>query len=385
MPKRAAPSPKKQVASPKQTTKKAKTMQSPEAKPETPLLAALEQAEHVPKACRDMLQMALSRCLSTSCSERHKYQAELLDGISNVFAQMEEQKRTARGEAMAKVVSLQAEKEAVSTDMVAKKSSASSKKELSDEKGKFVEEAASAVKAAEIAVADAQKMQSDCEAQSKQLSADLGNFEELVSVHYTPLKAGTFAGNEWRKRNKVLGELLQKLSEASIEGSLLDAMDMVLKTKPDQRSAFSVLVLEHAEAFFASHKEQMVQQRSGLDEQANTHQKAHEAAQGVLDEKISTKKKAEEEWDTEQNEWVDLENKAAEAERSLKDLENALDEANEEVEALNNDLEKFLEVPALFAKLKDPVEVTQPDEVVAAPMESAEVTEQPEPVQVEVA
>jgi hypothetical protein len=369
MPKRAETPSKVQVA------KKAKTEQ-----PEAPVLAAIAAAE-LPKPCRDMLQAALPHCLSTPSAARHKFQLEVLDRIAGIFAIVEEKRRKELEDAEAKLASVQLDKDNASTDCENKKADATSKKGESDEKGRSVEEASQAVQIASDAVKVARQELEDSQARKQGLLQTKEDFQKFFDEMYHPLKVGTFGGSEWRKRNKVITEFSQKVNAImTFEDSLLDAAEVVFKTKPDQREPFALATLDFVEKAFTIHTEKLAAELLSHDQEAESRKSAIEDAEAVVLEKKSQKQQAEQEWDAIQNVWVDSENTSAEAVRTLKDFEMKLTEAGKEVDIAKEVLEKIIAVAELLAKLKEPAEVET-----EAPMEKPEIvqTEQPEEMQLD--
>jgi chromosome segregation ATPase len=385
MPKRAASSPAKHASSPaKQVTKKARVEQKP-ATPEALVIATLVAADHLPKQCRDIFQASLPFCFSTACADRHKFQLEVLSNAQKVLDDMEAEKRSKVSEEENQLASVQTEKDATIAEREAKAASAEGKKKECDEKSGQVDEATKAVEAAADAVKAAQNRKEECLDKKNKLSADLADFQTLLSTSYQPLKDGSFPGREWQKRNKMVTEFLKKLGAATkIEASLMEAMEVLFKTRPDQRETFAKTTLEFVEKALDDHTQSISQQIPALDDQAAAHEKEIEADEAVLSEKKSQKESVEKEWDEAQKEWVEMDTEACKARSKVQTIELKVEEVQAEVNLAKQALEEFLNVSAAFAQLKEPVkaapEVAPVDENIIE--ERAEAIHVEEPLQV---
>jgi len=384
----------KRVAATKEPA--AKKMKTESAAPEAPLLEALGLVD-LPKTCRELLQTALPHCLATSPSERHKFQLVMLDRITTMFDNVEEQKRATLNEEESQLASIRAEKDAAAADLETKKEATLNKKNECDEKSSSVTGAKEDVTKATEAVSAANQQAEELATKKAERVAAQEAFQDLLKESWQPLKDGALnTGTSWQKRHKAIADFLKKASEqVQMEGSLLDAIEATLKMKPEQRTKFAQLALEHAEDCFKNHADSIVQQTSVLAEEEVAHQAIIEAAKTSLVEKEKQQEDAEKDWESEQNKWVDLENIAAEAASKLKNTENKLDDASKIVESLAGELQYFVEIPALLSKLKDgsptneePAETTIPEQVEAVePMPVLEAVEpmEPAPVALEVA
>lgn len=358
-PKTQAPkSPKKgQVA--QSPAKKAKTA-APEAR-EAPLLALLASIDDIPKTCRDMLQVSLPHCLGVAEEDRHHFQKQVLDSVAGLMADIEAKKRTAITEAQAQLASIQAEKDSLTTELEAQTTATASKKAECDEKSKSVDAASEVVKSAKETLAVAQKAEETFEGKKSGLLAEKDSFAKLLEEVFKPLKECTIT--KWQTRNKLIAELQKQTESIGLEGSLGDALVATLKLKPEQREGtFAKTALQYAESSFTKHTDKIAQDIAGLDAEAAGHKDAIAAAEAAIAEKTSELQKVEKEWDDIQNEWVTLENACAEVTRKLTATDLKASEATAEVDSSQKMLTDFLELPELFAKLKEPP-VPEPDPV----------------------
>jgi hypothetical protein len=346
--------PKRVVATKEPVAKKAK-VDVAVAAPETPLLDALAGVEHIPKPCRELLQIALPYCLATSPSERHKFQLEMLDRITTIFDNIEEQRWVALSEEESQMASVQAEKDAAALDLETKQAATSQKKNECDEKSNHVNAAKDELAQAKKATTSAEKQDEEVGANKAKLDAIQESFQGILKESWQPLKDGAFPGTQWSKRNKTITEFMKKMTEqVQMEGSLLDALEVTLKTKPEQRSSFALVALEHAEDCYKDRTESIAREISSVTEERNAHQATIEAATAAQHEKEKLLEDAVKERDAEQCQWVDLENTAAVAKQMLQNMENKVEDAKTIVSSLTDELEKFREIPALLSKLKCP-------------------------------
>jgi chromosome segregation ATPase len=342
---------------------------------ETPVLTAID-ALSIPTSAREMLKVALPYCLTDR--EKHPFQAELLDSMQSLFQGVDQEKVAKLSDAEAKLQAAKTEKEKHVADIDAKRKDIASKKEVCDEKGKVVDEATDAVELAKKGLEEAKSKAEEFDVRKRSLETEQQSFEKLMKESWPPLKDGTFASNEWRKRNKSISELRQSLTATvKMEESLLDALEVTFKIKVDERDAFAKLSIEYAEDAFKNYCERVSRDILALAEEGASHKQAIEVAMTTLQEKEKAKELAEGEFETEQNLWVDLENSAVAATEALRKLDMSIEEADDELTSSKDELKEFRDMNSFFAKLIDPPAV-EPEPV-------AEGAAEPQPAVEEVA
>jgi len=340
--------------------KKAKTRA-----PEAPVLDFLGKCDEIPKPCREMLQAALPICLEVVEAERHKFQVEVLDRVAGLLANVEAKKREVVSGHEAELAEIEAEKNSRNTDTEQKKAVSASKQAECDEKGKVVDAAKEVSDAAQKKLNDAQAAEAEFNKKKDGLHAEQENFAKLLAEGFVPLKEGTLQGN-WRDRNKKVDEMKKKLKECGAQDSLGDALAATLKMSPEKREGtFAKATMEFAEDYFKKHTAKVAADIAGLDAEAATHKAAIASAEGVLAEKKGILNGLEKEWDLMQDDWVKLENSAAEAAKGLSQTEARIPRVNKNIDKAKHDLEKFMEVPALFASLKEKSTAAEPEEAEA--------------------
>jgi len=361
--------PKRTSVASKVPAKKARTVA-----PEAPLLEFLHKCDEIPKPCREMLQAAVPICLEVVEGDRHKFQVEVLSRVGSLLANVEAKKRGAIGEAEAGLAEIEAEITTGSADANGKEALATAKKSECDEKQVVVDAAREVTASAQQTLAGAQKEEETFNAKKAEVLAEQEGFAKLISEIFTPLKEGTFEG-VWQKRNKAIAELTKKLAELGGQESLGDGLTEALKLKPINRTAtFAKVTVQFAEEEFDKHTAKTAQGVAAFDAEEATHKKAIADAEAVATEKKAALDAVAATWDQMQDVWVALENESSAAKRELKKTEARIPRAQKSVDKLKADLEKFMEVPTLFSKLKEH-STKAPEEPEAPEEEAAEEEE----------
>jgi len=320
--------------------------------PEGPLLAFLATAEGMPKVSREMLRIGLPLCLEVLESDRHKFQVEVLDRVASLLADTESKRREAIRTIEVSFAEIDVEKDKALANVELKKNVALAKQGECDEKGKLVDAAEDAADAARVASTTARQQVEAFSMKKSEMLLDKESFAKLLNDDFQPLKEGSFLGN-WQRKNKVIGELKKKLVDVGGQQSLADAMAAALKLKPEQRSGvFAKAAMQFVEDCFAKHTAKVVEDISGLDAEDARNKFGVAAAEEIVMDKKGELQQIKKEWDELQDVWVKLEEDSAGATRSLKSLESQLTPLTKSVEKAKLELEKFLELPALFAKLR---------------------------------
>merc|ERR1712242_445405 len=85
------------------------------------------------------------------------------------------------------------------------------------------------------------------------LEVNLKNWQDGYAEMWSPLKASELAGASWRKRDKLLAQLADKLNEIGTETSLLAGLQVALKMNVKTRSDFAQATIACAEDAYAKH------------------------------------------------------------------------------------------------------------------------------------
>jgi len=320
-----------------------------------PILAALASSKQPSAACCcDILEAALPHCLGEPSEERHSFQIKMLDLTASALKGLEDAARVELTEAETSAESLRNEALVTRSDFEAAQKVADTKKEESDAQGVEVEKFDANVNAAKLEVQDSAEKKDTVLASKANLIGEQEAFQTLLNDIWEPLKACQFSGQQWRKRDRFCSDLIEKLSPLGIEESLIEALQVALKMKIDQRSEFAQKALASAEDAFEKHKVLLGDRIAETSNQESECEKIVAEAEAKLAEMQS--QHANE--DTKSNEfqtlWAELETKATE----LKDAASAADAevlaAQERVETLKAKLETTIQLFQSFVTLRDP-------------------------------
>lgn len=340
-----------------------------------PILAALS-ASATTAACCDTLRAALPHCLADVADDRHSFQSKMLDLTVSALSTLVEEARTELAEAEKKAETLRSDSTVAKTDFEAAQGIADAKKAESEAKGAEVETLSKDV--------DAAKQEVEAAAQKKEafLASKAGLFEEqaafqtVIDDMWQPLKEHSMPNQQWRKRDKLLNEMVEKIKPLALEGSLVDALLVGLKMKVEQRSSFAQKALMFTEEAFEKHKAALAERIAGAAGEEAANEQAVVAAEAKLAEVKGRHAAQDKEWDEFQNAWAELETKAGDAKTSSAALENDVESAVGEVEEGKTELNAALEVAASFTTLRERPAVLET--VAAEPVATEEVSEVPE-------
>lgn len=330
------------------SAKRAKT-----SRPEAPLLDFLGKCDEIPKSCREMLQVSVPICLEVVEAERHKLQVEVLERVAALLATVEGKKREHIAAVKSELKETETERDGKKADSEAKKATSASKQAECEEKGTVVGAAKEVLAAAEKVLVDSTQAQEDFNTKKDGLGAEQDNFAKLLSETFQPLKEGTFQGKGAQK-TKAMTELKKKLVELGAQESLGDALVATLKLPMEKRDgSFATVMLKFVEEAFSAHTAKVAQDIAGLDTEAATHSSAITAAEASIADKKAALEVVQKEYDELQAAWMALEAEATQAARALKSVEVRIPRVEKSIDKAEADLEKFMEVPALFSKLKE--------------------------------
>jgi hypothetical protein len=321
--------------------------------PEAPILDFIGKCSDVPKPCREMLQVSVPICLEVVESERHKFQVQVLDRVAQLIAGVESKKREALSETQGSLAAINAEKEKAAADTSEKTATTDAKKAECDEKEKVVNAAREVFDGAKKVLKEAQKAESGFNAKKAGLLKEQEDSNKLMTDVFEPLKDNTH-NKDWRQRNKLITELTKKLSELGAQESLVEALATTLKMTPEKREGtFAKATLDFAQEFFTKHNAKVAQDISSLHAEEASLKAAVAQEETTTAEKKAAYDVVEKEWDAMQEVWIGLDKTRAEAAKTEKQLDAQIPRAQKNIDKASADLEKFLEVPTLFAHLKE--------------------------------
>jgi hypothetical protein len=331
-----------------------------ETKLEDPIIAQLAPvvdalgSSKLPVSCQELLRAALPHCLGGIVEERHAYQLQMLEIATAALEAEVADKRACLETTEQKVSQLQAELVASKADVETAKTAASNKKEELQRKSEEVSQATTEVQSANEAMESEIKRKEAFLTEKAAIQAEQEAFQNVLTGLWGPLKSSSFAPMQYRKRDKVILELLEKLQPLEIEECLLDAVTAALKLKQDKRTAFAENAFQFIEQAYEKQQSLLAERVAGT----STHEQEHEKVIADAESKhAETKAKLadrEKEHQSLENEWVELETHAKNAVDIESDFVNNLEAARADTHMDKERLHCALGITEAFAELKNP-------------------------------
>jgi len=207
--------------------------------------AALKLAagKGMPQEVLTMLCNSLQLTLTSFKEDRHPFQSELVEMVAKSLSLAEESLTESVAAAEAVVNNGDAEKVKRETAVKEAEEAYSASKEAHKQKQAAKNEAAEAFQATVQPLRDALAQQKDGDKDALALDAAKASLDKAIADLLTPLKA------EGGKQKQ-----LQALSKAldGFDGSLLEAMQLPLAKKPDQRGSFDNVILVQLDQHIAT-------------------------------------------------------------------------------------------------------------------------------------
>jgi len=245
-------------------------------------LVLVDESMGLSDHCRSMIRTAAPHALRTPKSDRHAYQAEVIDIVAKIMADIEQQRNSAVAEAEANLASFETSKAVTVAAFDTSTQDVARKKTATAEAAASLKMASDDVKNAKIAL---QTEKANEEHLVGEHALNVSKREEYLKVMtdtWEPLKMGGFPGSQWRERNRALGIFLEAIAPLNLEESLSDALPIALKTKVDARGKFASLVIEHVEGAMTSFIKTLTEKVANVDAVSAERSKAVMAAQASL-------------------------------------------------------------------------------------------------------
>jgi len=292
--------------------------------------------------------------------------------VASLIANVEGQKKEAITVAEAELSAIEAEKATAAAEAGAKKAISTAEQGTCEAKGTVVEAAREVSNTAKAVFGAAQKEEAAFNKKQAELLAEQETFQKQLAEIFVPLKEGTLQGS-WQNRNKKVAELQKVLKQIGTQDSLVEAFATTMKMTPEKREGtFAKATMNFVEDVFSKHTAELAKAIAGLDAEGGNVKAALANAEAALNDKKAALEVVEKEFDAMQDIWVGFDKETAVAERALKQIEAKIPRVQKSIDKVKADLEKFLEVPALFAHLKEHSTVAPVEE---EPMEEEEVAE----------
>jgi len=321
--------------------------------PLAPILLALAECEKT-AASADTLQAALPHCLAAAKEDRHGFQTKVIDHALSALSTLQDDARADLAEAEAAAENFRSKSAEAQADFDSKQLVANARKEEVESKAGEVKKYQDEMNAVTGEVKAEIEKKDAFLASKATLGEEQEAFQKVLDDLWQPLKAYSFTPQQWRKRDKVCSELIEKMAPLSLEESLLDALRATLKLKVEQRSAFAQRAVACIEEAFTKHQAFLADRVTG----AAAEEETLGAAVNAAEEKLRVAKEKLEVQDKEdidlQNTWVDLENTALAAKMSAESFDAEAKDALEEVATCKAAVDAAIAHSEAFAALCDP-------------------------------
>eukprot|EP00438_Fugacium_kawagutii_P020259 Skav218154 [mRNA] locus=scaffold4591:9309:11473:+ [translate_table: standard] len=329
-----------------------------EATPEDRLAQELAPVlKHLNQAALNELQSVAPFCLKTA-EGRHAFQESMVNSIEAALKGIQAQHQGAMTSAEEQLAAVCAKQD----QNVTRREEADAKVAQTTEVHQSKVETQGTIEAEAMKASDALKGAQEQEeelAGNKAATLKENEAFEKFLVTFEALKNGSYAGKEWRERNKAIDETLKvvDISDASLKASLPNA----LRTKPAERGRFSLKAVHFCEVALASRGEKLKEKIGSFDpEAAALAQKSQEAQEALklIEDKLTAAKaetdaaKAELDACVKEKASIEKEMKGApaEAQEALKLIEDKLTAAKAETDAAKAELDACVKEKASIEK-----------------------------------
>jgi len=196
--------------------------------------------------------------------------------------------------------------------------------------------------------------------------ADEEDFQKVLSDLWEPLKTYAFQGAQWRKRDKLVAELVEKLSPLNLDASLVDALQAAMGLRKEHRGGFALKAFDAAEEAFEKHQALLAERVAGTAAEEGLRANAVTEAEATASQAEEKHSAQDKEYDELQNAWAELETNSNKAGSSATMCQKMMQENLLEVESRKTELDAALAVAAAFAEMMDP-----PPPLLASPAPTA--------------
>merc|ERR1719433_745390 len=307
----------------------------------------------MPEGDRELLRAAAPHSLRVVRAERHEFQQDMVKLLRNAFADIETVRRESVRVNEERVEEAAAKRERTAKEQAAVEATVDDKKAANVAQSKALKEAQDAVAGATAhLVAERAKL---CESQAarEERAARAVEMRRIMAEVWQPLRDASFAGKEWRQRDKVIEVLMRSLGEG-LPVSLERALPVALRKKSGEgHGPFAQKAVEAGEVALQVRMDTLTEELAAAEAQVAKQAEAiaaAEAAEAAASEAAAVAMEASIAADNEQL-------AAGEVLRGLRERLPELDaeatEAALELEAARQRLSQFLELAARFARLEE--------------------------------
>jgi len=310
-----------------------------------------EFGSKLPASCLNMLRETAPLALATGKDERHKYQTEVVNSISEFCNDLVKEHTALVRDAENQVADSATEKERMEEQLTKLGAAEESKREAKTAASAALESAQATEVDAQASLEAAQREVAETEANITTKTEAKEKFETTFGESWPPLRDGTFSSKDWRARNKVVAIVVPMLTGAP--ESLRSGLSQALKEKPEARGQFAQKTVEYAEAAFQEHIQGMASEISRLTSALETARASVEQAEIRLQADTKAKDQA---WETSvnaQNAWVDIDSEIFSIKDQIKNFDRNQAVKYREVDNQKALQERLRELVADFEALRD--------------------------------
>jgi len=320
------------------------------------------ESSKVPRVVTKMLSGMVRSALLTSKDKRHKYQASVVQMVTDTIQGVGEDFEQAIADQKSKIANSDTERAEREAAVKGAKEDFDAKKLLTQEKKYALAADAQAFKAAKEGVSKAQAALREADKDLVDRQKAKENVESIVTDLVTPLVQGAVTGDDARRSAENLLSSLKKL--ALLDESLLTAIPEAITKEPAMRGAFDTSVVSGLQEELERRRVSVTQELA-----ASTPQK--EQRKGELSQAEAAFEDAKAKQHVAAEAYTEARAAQSTAEASVKQAQKALSQLDPQVKALQKDLKKLEAELADFyagprsalAELSERIEPTEPEEV----------------------
>jgi len=313
-----------------------------------PLIEAFNEVDTLSEVSRDMLIAALPYVLRAPEGERHPFQANILKIVYDVFAEVQAVRRRALQVAEQALADLDAKANASEQRLEEAKAKTVAADEAREHKQHAYECSLDALAKKRKSVEEAKCKVKELDLDRKECNDKLAKFEEVLAETWRPLVAATF--DNYRQRDAAVKKYFRLLDQY---GDMVDshsvALQIVFKSKPDERGEFAQMALEAAETVHAEHLDALKQTIAAFVGSPGTD--ALTMAEAAAAAAQTEHDAAQEASFAAQNEWAELQTDADCIKHEIQCLGPMKKKIEKDLQVAKDKLETLLQVPAKLAEL----------------------------------
>eukprot|EP00928_Gymnodinium_smaydae_P090613 TRINITY_DN74399_c0_g1_i1.p1 TRINITY_DN74399_c0_g1~~TRINITY_DN74399_c0_g1_i1.p1 ORF type:complete len:399 (-),score=124.48 TRINITY_DN74399_c0_g1_i1:83-1279(-) len=318
-----------------------------------PVLEAIQQAEHLPGACKHMLLTIAPRCLTTPSDERDEVLARSVAMIGEVIEARRQVMQGLIDEEVAGMGEMEKTKQKLDESVQEAEARLASALEVLEAKKLALTEAETVTSEKQVTLNEKKTTQQEEDAAINAARKEKAEYEAAFNDHFKTLRDQEL---EYAKAHQHQEAILVYAKAMNLEASLLSSMPNACTKPPSQRGAFDQMVFQELEKEFVDHMKKLDDKIADGAPAAAERAQAVEAADAEFLAASATQRSAAEAAATAEGSRADCEERLASEREALRrhapEYEQAAKRRDERVAALSQ-FEK-LNV-ACFTDLRDRV------------------------------